>query len=76
MDLLKENPNAGNMIRTQLWPAKYIKKYKVNNLYRIALGSKWRAIYTIVGIDNTTNCVILDVLEHKDYDNVFGYKTS
>jgi hypothetical protein len=44
MDLLKKNPNAGNMIKTRLWPDKYTKKYKINNLYRFALGSKWRII--------------------------------
>jgi mRNA-degrading endonuclease RelE of RelBE toxin-antitoxin system len=76
MDLLKKNPNAGNMIKTKLWPDKYTKKYKINNLYRFALGSKWRIIYTLVGGDNTIDCAILDVLDHRNYDKIFGYKTS
>ena len=76
MDLLKKNPNAGNRIKTNLWPAKYIKKYDINNLYRYSMGSNWRLIYTILGETASINCVILEALDHKNYDTLFGYKTS
>lgn len=76
MDLLKKNPNAVNRIKTKLWPAKYTKKYGINNLYRYSLGSNWRMLYTIIGQPDAINCVILEVLDHKNYDNLFGYKTS
>jgi len=76
MDLLKKDPNTGNRIKARLWPAKYIKKYAINNLYRYPLGSNWRMIYTITGQVDAINCIILEVLDHKNYDKLFGYKTS
>lgn len=76
MDLLKKNPDTGNRIKTRMWPAKYVKKYNINNLYRYSLGSGWRMIYTIIGQQGRINCVMLEVLDHRNYDKLFGYKTS
>lgn len=76
MDLLKKNPSTGNRIKTKMWPVKYIKKYDINNLYRYSLGSGWRMIYTIIGQQDRLNCIILEVLDHRNYDKLFGYKTS
>jgi len=76
MDLLKQNPAIGDRIPEKLWPKKYIKKYDINNLFRYSLGSNWRMIYTIVGDSNQMVCAILEVLDHKNYDILFGYKTS
>lgn len=76
MDLLKTNPLTGNRIEKKLWPKQYKKKYTINNLYRYRLGSKHRMIYTIVSDENETVCSILEVLDHKTYDKIFGYATS
>jgi hypothetical protein len=76
MDALKENPSAGDRIRNNLWPKKYIKNYLINNLLVYKLGSDWRMLYTITVDKEQTACVILEVLDHKNYDNLFGYKTS
>lgn len=76
MDLLKKNPSTGNRIKTRMWPAKYVKKYNINNLYRYSLGSGWRMIYTIIGQQDRLDCVILGVMDHRSYDKMFGYKTS
>jgi len=76
MDLLKKNPGIGNRIKAKLWPTKYTKKYGINNLYRYSVGSNWRLLYTLIGQSDAINCVILEVLDHKNYDNLFGYKTS
>lgn len=76
LDSLQENPVGGDRIRLDLWPTKYVKKYGVNNLYRYGVGSDWRLIYTLAGNKENMTCVILDALDHKKYDNLFGYKTS
>lgn len=76
MDLLKKDPVIGNRIQTSLWPKKYVKKYGINILYRYRVGSNWRIIYTVLGKPDGLVCVILEVLDHKNYDNLFGYKTS
>jgi mRNA-degrading endonuclease RelE of RelBE toxin-antitoxin system len=76
MDLLKKDPTIGNRIKTNLWPKKYMRKFGINNLYRYRVGTNWRVIYTILGKSDGLVCVILDMLDHKNYDILFGYKTS
>jgi len=76
MDQLKQNPVLGDRIQMVLWPKKYVKKYDINNLYRYSLGSKWRMIYTLVGDASGLVCIILGVMDHKEYDKLFGYRTS
>jgi hypothetical protein len=76
MDMLKQNPSAGDRIHKNLWPKKYMRSYEINNLLRYQLSSNWRMIYTITVDNKQLICVILEVLDHKNYDNLFGYKTS
>ncbi len=76
LDLIKSCPTAGDKLEKQLWPKDYINKYGINNLFRYQLPSGYRMIYTIMGDSKQIVCSILDVLNHKDYDKLFGYKTS
>ncbi len=76
MDQLKKKPTMGDRIQTQLFPAKYVRKYGIRNLYRCPLDSNYRMLYTLVSKSDTIYCVILEVLAHKEYDKLFGYKTS
>ena len=76
IDTLKRNPLSGEKIQKQLWPEKYVKRHQVNNLFRYRLAGGYRLIYTIVAKSNNTTSVILDALDHGEYDNVFGYDTS
>ena len=71
---LKDNPFAGDQVRKSLMPPKYIVSHDVKNTWRIELANRWRLIYTI----NTENIEIinfvLDIVNHKKYDKIFGYK--
>lgn len=71
---LVENYEAGQKIRKKLWPKYYIEKYGVNNLWRLRLDDYWRMIYTLIGEQVRIVAVILEVLDHKEYDKRFGYK--
>ena len=73
LDLLKENVFCGNKIQQELWPEKYIRKYKINTLFRYELRRGWRLIYTIYGTKSEIICTILEVLTHKEYEKRFGY---
>jgi len=73
---LNENPLAGNKIQKNLWPKKYVKEHKINNLFRYPLVKGYRLTYTIVSDKKTTTSVILEALNHDDYDELFGYRTS
>lgn len=71
---LKTNIIAGTQIQKDRWPKTYIKKYKIENLYKIDVSGGRRITYTIVadGLIHTAN--ILDCfLTHKEYERFFNY---
>lgn len=72
--ILRANPAAGEHIRKNLWPEKYVKQ-GINNLFRYRIGDQTRFAYTIVDPEATTRIVrILDFFRtHKEYERVFGY---
>ncbi len=72
--LLKQNPFAGEQIKKSLIPKKYIKEYDIENLWRAELANRWRLVYTITGNQIEIITFILEIFNHKDYDDVFGYK--
>ncbi|MBR9692707.1 hypothetical protein GOV07_02115 [Candidatus Woesearchaeota archaeon] len=72
-EILKENPQFGNPIRKQLIP-KELKKLEITNLYRVELANYWRMLYTVEGDSNNIFVIILRIIDHKEYDRLFGYK--
>lgn len=64
-----------NPIAKRLIPKLYKDRYLVNNLWRHTIGS-YRLLYTIISEDGMKKYAILDVLTHKEYDELFGYHTS
>jgi|SRR3972149_9460296 len=73
-ELLKLNPFAGNQIPKNLLPEKYVKKYATENIWRIELADRWRLLYTITGNELEIIAFILDIVNHKKYNKIFGYK--
>ena len=71
---LVEDREAGQKIQKRLWPRYYEQKYGISNLWRLRLDSYWRMIYTIIGESLRIVTVVLEVMNHKDYDKRFGYK--
>jgi len=71
--ILKENCQSGQKIQHDKWPTVYVTRYKINNLWRYALQSGWRFIYTIIGESDGLIISILEVFSHKDYDERFEY---
>ncbi len=64
---------AGESIRKNLIPQHYIRKFGVNNLFRYHLPKGFRAVYTLVREDDEISAVVLEVLDHKSYEERFGY---
>ena len=71
---LIEDYRDGQKIQKKLWPKYYIQKYGINNLWRLRLDDYWRLIYTLIGGKVRIEAVILEVLDHKEYNKRFGYK--
>jgi|SRR3989344_5370780 len=70
-ELIKANPFYGENIEK-----KKITKlhYNVQNLWRVELTGYWRMLYTIKGDEIQIICFVLDILDHKKYNKIFGYK--
>ena len=71
---LKENAFCGERIRKELIPKDYIKKYEIDNLWWYHLPSGWRLVYSVMTPTNITIlAVIVDYMDHKNYERKFGY---
>lgn len=75
MDDLKKNPTCGIQIPSKLLPKDYVKKYKINNLWKYDLPNAWRLLYTIKANEVLIVSVVIEWLSHKDYEKRFKYKT-
>ncbi len=73
MDILKDNPQFGNPIKKDLIPDSF-KKQGITNLYRAELSNFWRMIYTLEGNQVEIFLFILSIVDHKEYNKLFGYE--
>jgi len=64
---------AGERIERRKYPRYCVQKYGVNNLYKFNLDSMTRLIYTLVAEETGVAVVVLDVPDHKKYEERFGY---
>ena len=71
--ILKEDCLRGDKISHNLWPASYVKNYKIKNLWRYPLRSGWRIVYTILGQNDGFVVCILEAFSHQEYEKRFGY---
>lgn len=76
IEFLKDNPEYGVHIPKDRIPKEYIKEYDANNLWKVNLSGAWRMIYTIRGTEVEIISLILDLMNHKDYEKKFKYGKS
>ena len=74
VERLKYAPDSGLQIPRKQFPRKYLTEYGINNLWKINLFNYWRLVYTLRGDRIEVLCVVLDLINHPDYDKIFGYK--
>jgi hypothetical protein len=72
-DDLKKDPEIGTKIPKKYWPEYYVKRHKIDNLWKYDLPNAWRLIYTIVKAEVKIISVILEWFDHKNYERRFGY---
>ena len=71
--VLKSNHLAGDQIKNELWPKKYVHEHGITNLFRYKLPDAYRMIYTFSGEDRGIICILIEVMSHKEYEKRFGY---
>ena len=71
VELIKANPQYGAQV-----PKALVKKsgYPVDNLWVADLTGYWRMLYTLKGSQIEILCFVLEIIDHKRYDKVFGYR--
>lgn len=72
-DDIASNAASGMQIPGKLIPKEYVKRYKIDNLWKYDLPNAWRLIYSIKRDKITVLSVILEWLNHKHYERRFGY---
>jgi len=72
-EILKQNPQFGDPIKKDLIPNK-LQKLGIQNLYRVELSNYWRMLYTIKGNEVDIFLFVLKIVDHKEYNKLFGYK--
>jgi hypothetical protein len=72
-EILKDNPQYGDPIAKKLIP-KSLLQIEIQNLYRVELSNYWRMLYTIEGNEINIFLFVLSIVDHKEYNKLFGYK--
>jgi len=70
---MQVNPYCGIRVPHKLIPKLYLKKYDIQNLFKYDLPSGWRLLYSVTTTDLEIVAVILEYLNHKDYEKRFHY---
>ena len=73
-EFIKANPFYGDNIAKALIPKEYVVKYNAKNLWMVELANYWRMLYTIKGYQVEVVCFVLDIVDHRRYDRLFGYR--
>lgn len=73
LNVLKEHPDAGDLVEKSLWPEKY-KEMELENLFRIEVGRSQRIAYTVRIEGNSLDVEVIEFFRtHKDYERRFHY---
>ena len=70
---IKQDPRAGRNVIKKLIPKTLIKKYEIDNLRIYNLPTAWRMVYTVTSNEIEIISVILDWMNHKDYEKLFKF---
>ena len=73
-DNLLIDMHRGIQIPKSKIPGEYINQYGVSNLWKINLPDYWRMIYTIVGNEFEIISILLEFMNHEEYNKKFGYR--
>ena len=71
IELIKVNPQYGDAV-----PKALVNKsgYRVDNLWVADLTGYWRMLYTLKGGQIEILCFVLEIIDNRRYDKIFGYR--
>ena len=69
-----QNCFCGRNVKKKLIPSELIQKYGINNLWIYNLRKDWRLLYSIGKDEIELIAVVLDWMNHKDYERLFKFR--
>jgi Txe/YoeB family toxin of Txe-Axe toxin-antitoxin module len=73
IDRLYHDAFCGIQIPKKLIPRPYVKKYRLDNLWKYDLSHGWRLLYFVITEQEIAIVVIVDWMSHKEYERLFNY---
>lgn len=73
LNTLKNDAFFGRNVKKKLIPKEFKQKYQVENLWIYNLRKDWRLIYTITSSEVEVLAIVLDWMDHKDYERIFKF---
>lgn len=73
LNTIKQNAFAGRNVKKEIIPKSLIQKYDIDNLWIYNLRKDWRLLYTITNNTIEVLAIILDWMDHKDYERLFKF---
>ena len=70
---IQEDFSCGRNVKKELIPKKLIADYAINNLWIYDLPNGWRLIYSVTSNKIEIIAAILNWMDHKDYERLFGF---
>ncbi len=70
---IKQNAFFGRNVKKKLIPKEFIKKYDIDNLWIYNLRKDWRLLYTLTNNEIEVLAIILDWMNHKDYERLLRF---
>lgn len=70
---IEENAFCGIQIPKKLIPREYKQKYNIHNLWKYNLPNAWRLLYSIENSEIIIVSIVLEWLDHKEYERRFKY---
>ena len=75
IDDLAEDSFCGIQIPKKQIPKEYTRKYSIDNLWKYDLPRGWRLLYSVANQEVIIISIIIEWLDHKNYERKFKYKT-
>ena len=70
---LEKNAFAGIQIPKRQIPEDYVGKYGIDNCWKYNLPNAWRILYHIQAGNVYVDAIVLDWMDHKDYEKKLKY---
>ena len=67
------NAFSGIQIPKRLIPEYYVKKFNIKNVWKYNLPNAWRLIYSLESTNLCIISIVLEWLDHKEYERRFKY---